>query len=194
MPEENKDLYAEQERQDWSISGVIHRTIFRPFYMLYKEPILMLVTIYVSIVYGILYGCKPPAQSLGNLSTHTLIPVFEMLPIVFVEKRGFTIAQEGLMFTGVGIGSSLGALINFTISRHYPRLIKTWKGFPPAEERLYGAMIAGPCLVVGTFWLGWTGQYPSVPWYVPGMSVIFIGMSVSLVFASFMSYLVDTYV
>lgn len=131
---------------------------------------------------------------LGDLSTHTPIPVFEAFPIIFIEKRGFTIAQDGLMFIGVGIGSTLGALLNFATSLHYPRLIKTWKGFPPAEERLYGAMIAGPCLVIGTFWLGWTGQYPSVPWYVPAISTVFIGMSVSLVFVSFLSYLVDTYV
>ena len=124
----------------------------------------------------------------------TWIPVFEMFPVIFIEKHGFTVAQEGLMFTGVGIGSSLGALIHFTTSLHYPRLIKTWKGFPPAEERLYGAMIAGPCLVVGIFGLGWTGQYPSVPWYVPGISAIFIGIGISLVFVSFLSYLVDTYV
>lgn len=120
--------------------------------------------------------------------------MFEALPIIFVEKRGFTVAQEGLIFIGVGIGSSIGAMVNFTTTLHYPRLMKTWKGFPPAEERLYGAMIAGPCLVVGTFWLGWTGQYPSVPWYVPAISTVFIGTSVSLVFVSFMSYLVDTYV
>lgn len=64
--------------------------------------------------------------------------------------------------------------------------MKEWRGFPPAEERLYGAMMAGPCLVIGIFWLGWTGAYASVPWYVPALSTILIGMSVSLVFISFL--------
>ena len=58
-PVGSKDLYAEHEKQDWSVSAVIHRTIFRPFYMLALEPILVLVTIYLSIVYGLLFGCKP---------------------------------------------------------------------------------------------------------------------------------------
>ena len=57
-PVGNKDLYAEHEKQDWSIAAVIHRTIFRPFHMLALEPILVMVTIYLSVVYGLLFGCK----------------------------------------------------------------------------------------------------------------------------------------
>ena len=54
----NKDLYAEHERQDWSFGAVIRRTIFRPFHMLALEPILVMITIYFSIVYGLLFGRK----------------------------------------------------------------------------------------------------------------------------------------
>lgn len=56
-PAANKDVYAEHEKQDWSIKGVIHRTLFRPFKMLAMEPILLLVTVYLSVVYGLLYAC-----------------------------------------------------------------------------------------------------------------------------------------
>lgn len=110
--------------------------------------------------------------------------VFEAFPIIFVEKRGFTIAQNGLVFIGFGIGSTLGALAIILTSRHYPELIKKWKGFPPPEQRLFGAMVASPLLVIGSFWLGWTGEYVSIPWYVPALSTILMGMSVSLIFAS----------
>ena len=57
-PVGNKDLYAEHEKQDWSTTAVIHRTIFRPFNMLALEPILLMITIYFSIVYGLLFGCE----------------------------------------------------------------------------------------------------------------------------------------
>ena len=57
-PVGGKDLYAEHEKQDWSIVAVIHRTVFRPFHMLALEPILLLITIYFSIVYGLLFGRK----------------------------------------------------------------------------------------------------------------------------------------
>ena len=86
----------------------------------------------------------------------------------------------------MGIGTTIGAFLNYYFSRDYPQLMKEWRGFPPAEKRLYGAMVAGPCLVIGIFWLGWTGAYASVPWYVPALSTVLIGMSVSLVFISFL--------
>ena len=46
-------------------------------------------------------------------------------------------------------------------------------------------MIAGPAMVIGAFWLGWTGAYPDVHWAAPTVSLMFIGASVSLVFISF---------
>ncbi|KAJ7091308.1 MFS general substrate transporter [Mycena crocata] len=168
-------LFAAHEKQDWSPRGIVHRTLFRPFQMLAGEPILVLVTVYLSLIYGVMYS------------------LFSAFPIVFVQRRGFTIAQDGLVFIGIGIGTSLGAFINVRFSRHYPQLIKTWKGFPPPEERLWGAMLGGCAFVVGIFWLGWTGEYSSVPWYVPALSTILVGMSISLIFISFLSYLVDTY-
>ena len=57
-PVGTKDLYAEHEKQDWSFGAVIRRTIYRPFHMLVLEPILVMVTIYFSIVYGLLFGRK----------------------------------------------------------------------------------------------------------------------------------------
>ncbi|KAI0050469.1 MFS polyamine transporter [Auriscalpium vulgare] len=174
-PVANKDLYAESEKQDWSLRAVLHRTLFRPVVMLLKEPILVLVTIYLSVVYGIIYA------------------LFEALPVVFIHKRGLSISQCGLIFLGIGVGSVLAACVNLWLGRGFPALVRKWRGFPPAEERLYGAMVGGPLLVVGIFWLGWTGQYPGVRWYVPMLSTIPIGVSVNCIFMSFLSYLVDTY-
>jgi len=69
-------------------------------------------------------------------------------------------------------------------------LVKEWEGFPPPENRLTGAMIAGPLLVIGCFFLGWTGEYSHIPWYVPMLSTIPIGCAINLMFASLLvSYL-----
>lgn len=119
--------------------------------------------------------------------------VFEAVPIVFVEKRHFGLDADGLMFLGVGIGTCVGSLINFIFARRYASLTVRWRGFPPPEERLYGAMIAGPSLVVGALWFGWAGQYASVHWVVPALGLILIGLSISLIFSSLLGYLVDTY-
>lgn len=121
------------------------------------------------------------------------VTVFEAFPIIFVKTRGFTIAQDGLVFIGVGIGTTIGAFVNIWTISHYPALIKKWMGFPPPEQRLFGAMIGAPTLVISTFWLGWTGNYPSIPWYVPALASVPLGFSINAIFISFLSYLVDTY-
>jgi len=174
-PAGTQNLFAAHEKQDWSFQGVLKRTLFRPFQMLFNEPILVLVTIYLSLVYGVLYG------------------LFQAFPIIFVVKRGFTIGQNGLTFIGVGIGTTIGAMLNIWLSRNDAQLIKHWRGFPPPEERLRGGMVGGVAFVVGIFWLGWTGEYPSVPWYVPALSAILVGMSVCLIFISFLGYLAEIY-
>lgn len=80
------------------------------------------------------------------------------------------------MFVGIGIGTTIvGSFIDYVFSRHCLQLIERWKGFPPPEERLQGAMLGSSLLVIGIFWLGWTGQYAAVSWYVPGLSTIVIG-------------------
>ena len=112
--------------------------------------------------------------------------MFEALPLIFIGTRGFNIGESGLVFIGVGLGTTIGAFMTIPLSRHYPRLIAKWRGFPPPEERLYGAMIGAPALVVGAFWLGWTGEYASVHWIVPTLATIPIGASVSLIFNSFL--------
>ncbi|KAF7969482.1 hypothetical protein HWV62_27281 [Athelia sp. TMB] len=174
-PAQNASLYAEHERLDWSARGVLHRTLYRPFHMLATEPVLVLFTLYLSVIYGVLYA------------------LFEAFPIIFITKRGFTIAQSGLVFIGVGVGTSLGAWLNLRFSRHYPGLMVKWRGFPPPEERLYGAMVGAVCFVAGIFWVGWTGEFARVHWAAPAVGTVLIGMSVSLIFMSLLSYLIDTY-
>lgn len=102
--------------------------------------------------------------------------VFQGFPIIFHRHNGFTISQTGLLFIGVGIGPTIGSFINEFIIRNDVRLITKWRGFPPAEYRLKGAMNGSPCLVIGIFLSGWTGEYSNIPWYVPGLCTIVVGL------------------
>ena len=157
--------------------------------MLVLEPILVMVAIYLSIVYGMLYGCKRSyfPSFVINILIWTNIPVFEAFPIIFIDGRGFTIAQDGLVFICVGIGTTIGAVISYCSSAHYPELIKKW--IPTSWKslnRLLGAINGSPILVIGIFCLGWTGQCANIPWHVPALSTIFLGVGISLIFMSFL--------
>ena len=112
----------------------------------------------------------------------------------------------GQIFIGVGIGAILGGILNVYLSKPYKHLSASlrsasrltcqapkWRGTPPPEHRLYGAMFAGPSLAIGLFWLGWTGAFASVPWYVPAISTVPLGFSFSLIFLSFLPFLIDVY-
>ena len=80
--------------------------------------------------------------------------VFEAFPIFLAVITDFAIAWGSLIFIGVRI---VGAVISHyhDTSVRYPALIKQWS--LPLENRLLGAMIGSPILVIGIFWLGWIG-------------------------------------
>ncbi|KAI0248024.1 hypothetical protein BJV78DRAFT_1132099, partial [Lactifluus subvellereus] len=63
---------------------------------------------------------------------------------------------------------------------------------PAPEMRLYSAIFGDPLLVISFFffWLGWTGNYQGVPWYVPALSTITLGTSIALIFMSCLNCLV----
>ncbi|KAI8459071.1 major facilitator superfamily domain-containing protein [Phakopsora pachyrhizi] len=171
----NPMLHSLHEKLEFSLMGVLHRTIFRPFEMLATEPILAIVTLYLSIVYGLLFG------------------TLEAFPIIWISTRGLTANETGLIFLGIGIGVILGSLLNLYLIRPIKNLTAKWHGHPPCEIQLRGSMAAGPFLVAGIFWLGWSGAYPEVPWFVPALSTIFLGVSFTLLLISSQSYIIEVY-
>ncbi|BGP20179.1 hypothetical protein JCM10213v2_008314 [Rhodosporidiobolus nylandii] len=174
-PEKHSERYGELERADFSPKAIITRTLARPMIMLVVEPLVLVTTIYLSVVYGLLYG------------------LFSAFPIIWQQTRGFNDGEGGLVFIGVGLGTTVGALLNVWLQRHYRELVPKWHGHPPPEERLIGAIVAAPFLVIGCFFLGWTGNYPSIHWFVPCIPTFFLGVAFTLFFVAFLSYLIDVY-
>jgi DHA1 family multidrug resistance protein-like MFS transporter len=169
-PARNGKLYAEHEKLDNSPRSLFHRTVYRPFHMLLVEPMLVVVTIYLSIVYACLYGLVRPAprRTPPPLTARAVrvrpaprlhAPTPPLLtararrafPIIWGPpvRPAFTPGLSGLVFVGVGIGTTAGAAINIWLSREYGPLMVKWRGHPPPEPRLKGSMVAGPFFCVG---------------------------------------------
>ena len=109
------------------------------------------------------------------------------LGLIYIGKFRASVGCSDLIpFQAVSVGILIGAVIFVWLSRDMGELVKKWKGFPPPEGRLTGGIIAGPLMVIGCFWLGWTGEYSYIPWYVPMLSTVLIGCAVNLMFASFL--------
>lgn len=93
-----------------SFTKIMRVNLSRPFTFLVTEPIVLLLAIYISVVYGTLYA------------------LFSAFPIVFQTHRGWTAGEGGLAFLGVGAGISASCRLTiFSVvygiffSRYIPR-------------------------------------------------------------------------
>ena len=125
------------------------RAVARPMKMLFFSPIVGLMSLYISINYGILYL------------------FFTTMTFVFEGKYGFSSGAVGLSYLGMGVGMILGMGVLGTMS---DRNIKKHqaKGNAKPEHRLpLFLTIPGAILMpVGIFLYGWTTYY-GVHWIVP---------------------------
>ncbi|KAG6879951.1 hypothetical protein C0992_008884 [Termitomyces sp. T32_za158] len=139
------------------------------------EPIVLLLAIYISIMYGTLYA------------------LFSAFPIVFQQHRGFTPGQGGLAFLGVGFGITLGIGTQSYQDKLYRKAMDTSiTGKAPPEARLHTAMIGGVLIPIGLFAFAWTSS-PAIHWIVPILAGIPFGTGVAQILQSLTTYLMDTY-
>ncbi|KAI8633004.1 MFS transporter [Xylariaceae sp. FL1651] len=150
----------------------------RPWLLLFREPIVLLASLYISIIYGTLYM------------------LFAGFPIVFQVARGWSQGTSGLAFVGIAIGVCLATLAAGVDNKRYVRLCAAAKAEGRAvepEARLGTAMAGSVVLPIGLFLFAWT-TYPSVHWIVPIIGALFFACGLVMVFISLLSYLVDSYV
>jgi multidrug resistance protein len=147
----------------------------RPWILLFREPIVLLISIYMAIIYGTLYM------------------LFGAFPIVFQEARGWTPGIGGLSFLGVLVGMMLGVSYCIYDNRRYLASAKAAPGgTAPPESRLVPALPGAVALPLGMFWFAWTNS-PSIHWSVCIIGTAPFGFGMVLVFLAQLNYLVDAY-
>ncbi|WKT38206.1 hypothetical protein QSH57_000024 [Fusarium oxysporum f. sp. vasinfectum] len=157
-----------------SLRSAIGTSLLRPWILLFKEPIVLLLSIYMAIIYGTLYL------------------FFAAFPVVFEQARGWSQGIEGLAFLGIAVGMLAALIYTIPDNKRYVLLDKKRNGFAPPEARLPPAIIGSFAIPVGLFWFAWT-NYPSIHWIVSIMAGAPFGFGLILVFLSIMNYLVDAY-
>jgi len=132
-----------------SLSHRIYRAIQRPLKILFLQPIVFVMAIYMSLLYGTLYL------------------LFTTFPTVFQDRYGFSPGLTGLTYLGVGTGFSLAILFGIPqIDKQYRRLTAKNDGVPMPEFRLPVANVGAVCIPVSLLWYGWaveTHTYFLVP-------------------------------
>ncbi|KAJ5666446.1 uncharacterized protein N7477_008894 [Penicillium maclennaniae] len=162
------------ERGPVPLSRTLKTALSRPWILLFREPIVFLFSIYMSIIYGTLYM------------------LFAAYPIVFQEVRGWSEGVGGLAFLGILVGMVLAVAYTFPENMRYAKKCSETTDRLPPEIRLPPSMIGGIALPIGLFWFAWTNA-PSIHWMASIAAGAPFGFGMVLIFLSVFNYLIDSY-
>ncbi|KZP10514.1 MFS general substrate transporter [Athelia psychrophila] len=169
--------YAHTERlAKKTLAQTLNSTLARPFRVLFAEPMLMAITVYMSFVYGCLYL------------------LFEAYPIVFTELHGFNAGISGLMFLPLPVGGLI-AVVTYIVyfNPRYERAMAQHAPNPvPPEFRLEMAIVAAPFFAISFFWFAWTSS-ASISFAAPMMAGVLLGFSICWIFLALFNYMIDAY-
>jgi len=171
----NWAIHAPMDEHPVNLREIVRKYLYRPWLMLAQEPILVLITIYMSFIYGMIYL------------------FFEAYPIAFQEERHWNLGVGALPFLGITIGVIIGvAIITYFSQTRYKYKMIANGGKPVPEERLIPMIIGAFLLPVGLFWFAWTSN-PNMTWVPQVIAGIPIGTGIMMVFLQGLSYIIDVY-
>ncbi|KAL0256281.1 hypothetical protein SLS55_008674 [Diplodia seriata] len=148
-------------------------SIVRPAKMLFRSPIVFLLSLYVAVAYAYLYI------------------LFTTFTLVYKEQYNFNTGTAGLTYLGVGLGSVTGQWV-YTVWGNRSVRSALAKGTFTPEKRLPLMFPGAAAMPIGLFWYGWAVE-KHTHWIVPIIGTTFIGFGLMLIFMAPNTYLVDVY-
>ena len=164
---------AEIEILDIPKSEILKASLWLPFKLTFREPILLFTDIYLGLVYAVLY-CW-----------------FEAFPLTFIDIHGFNLGTSGLAYLGILIGAIICMALYFT----YLYLVQEKqfeRGTLTPEARLPPAIVGSIFMPISLFWFGWSAR-ESVHWIVPIIGSGFFSVGALLLFNAILNYQGDAY-
>lgn len=168
-------IHAKQEQVKINMRMLVVDNLARPLQMLFQEPLILAVTVYLSFIYGLLY-CF--------LSAYTS---------VFQGVYGMSPGIGGLPLFGIVAGLLAATGYMVFESQRYNKKLDANGGKVIPEWRLKPVIFSGASFAAGLFWLGWTGFNGSVHWIAPTLSGLLTGIGLLIIFIQLFNYLIDTY-
>ncbi|CAI7653330.1 unnamed protein product [Penicillium pancosmium] len=127
-------IHAKQERMEVDLGEMAKKYFTRPLTMLLTEPIILLVSLYMSFIYGLVYA------------------LLEAYPYVFESVYGMKPGISGLPFIGLIVGVLLALVFILLEHGSYAKKLIANKGVPVPEWRLVPPLIGAPVFTIGIFW------------------------------------------
>ena len=170
----NSDHVTEQDLDLRPFSERLCIFLIRPFQLLFGELIVFLVSLYMSVLYGLLYM------------------FFVAFPIIYQGGKGYSAGITGLMFIPIALGVLASAACAPMVNKHYLYMCQKHNGSPPAEVRLIPMMVSCWFIPIGLFIFAWT-SYKELSWAGPAIGGFPVGFGFIFLYNSANNYLVDSY-
>ncbi|KAF2195440.1 MFS general substrate transporter [Zopfia rhizophila CBS 207.26] len=170
----NDKLVTEEDLDMRPLGQRLRLFLLRPFQLLFRELIVFFISLYMSVLYGLLYM------------------FFIAYPIIYQQGKGYSAGTTGLMFIPIMVGVFLSAACAPLVNKHYLSLVRKHNNNPPAEVRLIPMMISCWCIPIGLFIFAWT-SYPRLSWVGPALGGFPVGFGFIFLYNSANNYLVDSY-
>ncbi|KAF2966187.1 hypothetical protein GQX73_g7365 [Xylaria multiplex] len=169
------DWVTEQDLDMRPLAERMRIFLIMPLKLLFGELIVFLISLYMSVLYGLLYM------------------FFIAYPIVFKEGKGYSSSLAGLTFIPLAVGVVSSSLCSPFVNKHYVKIIQPYAGrLPPAELRLIPMMWACWFIPLGLIIFAWT-SFPRLIWVGPTIAGFPVGFGFIFIYNSANNYLVDTY-
>ncbi|KAJ7643637.1 MFS polyamine transporter [Roridomyces roridus] len=160
---------------DRTWKNVIKIALTRPFVLFYYEPIVQLLAIYMSYLYGLFYL------------------FLTSMPLMFQGTYGESVGVSGLHYLALGVGVTGASQINARLMDYIYKVLKRRYGGVGQPEFRLPSMVPGSIfLPIGFLITGWAVQ-AKVHWIVADIGIVFIGAGIILSFQAIQIYIVDAF-
>ena len=181
-------LVLEDEERS-SVGKMISISLYRPFHLLFTEPVVFFFSLWVAFAWAVLYL------------------TFSSIFSVFGRVYDFNVEQSGRVFVAMILGSCAATAIgvfqeyllrhpgwqpNSTSPSNFWSTMRRRFPIDVPESRLYFTCVTATLLPIGLFLFGFTAR-PEVHWIVPTIAVGLATMGIYSVYLATFNYLADVY-
>ncbi|KAL9619218.1 MAG: hypothetical protein Q9160_006153 [Pyrenula sp. 1 TL-2023] len=176
MPPQRIRWKVKSDEERASLLKTVSVSLYRPFFLLFTEPVVFFFSLWASFAWGVLY-LQFSAITLVFRTNHS--PTFS------------TTSSIAAIYAAIITGSLLSTIISIyqekLALRYAPRKLTS-----TPEGRLYFACVESIFLPIGLFWFGWT-QFRSVHWIAPVCAIGCATIGIFSIYLAVFNYLADTY-
>lgn len=171
----NNQLTTIFERRQESTKQIITRGVVRPLVLFSCEPIVQLLTLYVSLIYGII---------------HLMVATFPaVFGTIYAEYPGWA----SMHFINITIGTIVGGFLGgYLVEKHYHNPSLNNRGIAKPEFKFYCMLYTVWIPPVGLMIYGLI-TYFGIHWIFADIGIVVFCIGISIAVVAIQSYMVDCY-